>query len=317
MLLLDNFVHADLHPGNILVKFYKPTTGFVLRSIAASLFNSEPPIDPIKTSDADAVVSNLLSLRKAGSREAWAGALDQLQAEGYQPELVFLDAGLVTTLSEKNRQNFLELFRAIATFDGYRAGRLMVERSASPELAIEPETFALKMQHLVLSVKAKTFSLGQIRISDILSQVLRYVREHHVKMEGDFVNTVISVLLLEGIGRQLDPDMDLFKSALPILRQLGRHVTAKEAIAEGPRGNTGAMIKASLVVASGLIVLMHDAVLGVAGGERIHKRRDNQRRRPHQNRLVRVPASMPILKADQHNSGCRLIYNRKAAFGLA
>ncbi len=242
MLLLDNFVHADLHPGNILVKFYKPTTRFVLQSIAANLFNTAQPIDPVDEKDAEATVKLLQHLRK-GKQEEWRAALNALHKEGYQPELVFLDAGLVTTLGETDRRNFLDLFRAIATFDGYTAGKLMVERCRAPELALEPETFALKMQHLVLSVKAKTFSLGQIRISDILSEVLRMVREHHVKMEGDFVNTVISVLLLEGIGRQLDPGMDLFKSALPILRQLGRQVSAKEAIAELPGGNFGAMLK--------------------------------------------------------------------------
>jgi aarF domain-containing kinase len=309
MLLLDNFVHADLHPGNILVKFYKPTTGFVLKSIIASLFNSDPPIDPVNTSDAEEVVRNLVALRKRGNREEWSKALQALHADGYQPELVFLDAGLVTTLSEMNRRNFLDLFQAIATFDGYRAGQLMVSRSASPELAIDPETFALKMQHLVLSVKAKTFSLGQIRISDVLSQVLRFVREHHVKMEGEFVNTVISVLLLEGIGRQLDPDMDLFKSALPILRQLGRQVTAKEAIADGPAGTTGAMIKVrggedpfhSIFLVYFYILLpwknkpvetdnptirLFLTVLGVARGSRVDQCSGYQCGRAHQDRLV-------------------------------
>jgi len=92
-------------------------------------------------------------------------------------------------------------------------------------------------------VKRKTFSLGQIKISDILNDVLTAVRQHHVKMEGDFINTVISILLLEGIGRRLDPSLDLFKSALPILRQLGRQMTIQESIAHIPSGNFGAVLK--------------------------------------------------------------------------
>lgn len=115
----------------------------------------------------------------------------------------------------------------------------MIARSRSPELAIDPETFALKMQHLVLGVKRRTFSLGQIKISDLLSEVLRSVRVHHVKMEGDFVNTVISILLLEGIGRQLDPGLDLFASALPILRQLGGQMATREL----PSNDLGPLLK--------------------------------------------------------------------------
>jgi aarF domain-containing kinase len=87
--------------------------------------------------------------------------------------------------------------------------------------------------------------LAKLKISDILTDVLTAVRRHHVKLEGDFVNTVISILVLEGIGRQLDPDMDLFKSALPILRQLGRQLGTREAIAAVPKGNIWAMAKVS------------------------------------------------------------------------
>jgi aarF domain-containing kinase len=120
----------------------------------------------------------------------------------------------------------------------------MISRSRAPELAIDTEVFALKMQNLVLSVKRKTFSLGQIKISDILTDVLKAVREHHVKMEGDFVNTVISVLLLEGIGRRLDPELDLFKSALPILRQLGGTMAKEEGMKrQMPSGDLGALLK--------------------------------------------------------------------------
>ncbi|KAH7886139.1 hypothetical protein F5I97DRAFT_1877825 [Phlebopus sp. FC_14] len=240
MLLLDNFVHSDLHPGNIMIKFTRPpTTRDFLNNIYNSLF-SNGHIDQRPT-ESDEIVSRLRLLRH--SHQEWLEELKHIANRGYVPEIVFIDAGLITTLNATNRKNFLDLFRAVAEFDGYRAGQLMIERCRTPDLAIETETFALKMQHIVLSVKRKTFSLGQIKISDILTDVLKAVRQHHVKMEGDFINTVISILLLEGIGRQLDPNLDLFKSALPILRQLGRHMTAQESMTHLPSGNFGALLK--------------------------------------------------------------------------
>ena len=101
-----------------------------------------------------------------------------------------------------------------------KAGHLMCERCRQPDAVLDKEVFALKMQHLVLSVKSRTLALGNVKIGDILQQVLAMVRGHHVRLEGDFVNVVISILLLEGIGRSLNPDVDLLSSSLPILRQL-------------------------------------------------------------------------------------------------
>jgi aarF domain-containing kinase len=277
MLLLDNFVHSDLHPGNIMIKFYKPTTSFVLRNIVASIFNTAPPPDPSHShsqdAERDAIVSRLRPL--ISDPPTWRAELQKLFIDGYQPELVFIDTGLVTTLDANSRRNFLDLFRAVAEFDGYRAGRLMVERCRTPELAIDPETFALKIQHLVLNVKSKTFSLSKVKISDVLTDVLKAVRQHHVKMEADFINTVISVLLLEGIGRQLNPGLDLFKSSLPILRQLGRQMTAQESMKDLPGSNLGVMLKVCNLcnavyhlLASFFLPLFQD--LDMARGERAH-----------------------------------------------
>ncbi|KAI0639579.1 ABC1-domain-containing protein [Trametes polyzona] len=249
MLLLDNFVHSDLHPGNIMIKFTRPRNPQAEQSwtsILKRLTGTAPgvvdlPSPPAPAQSADDVVDRLRSL--AREPERWRAELERVQQEGWLPEIVFVDAGLVTTLNTVNRTNFIDLFRAVAEFDGYRAGTLMVERCRTPELAIDVETFALRMQHIVLNVKRKTFSLGQIKISDILTEVLKAVRKHHVKMEGDFVNTVISILLLEGIGRQLDPELDLFKSALPILRQLGRQMSTQETMTQLPSGDVGAFLK--------------------------------------------------------------------------
>ncbi|RMJ26887.1 Ubiquinone biosynthesis protein [Aspergillus sp. HF37] len=205
MLLIDNFVHADLHPGNIMVRFYQPS------ELDLSLRKHTRASDAPTAEEVDVTETTLAWLR---------------------PHLIN-QTQLATQLNDTNRRNFLDLFRAVAEFDGYRAGHLMVERSRQPEEVLDPEIFALKMQHLVLGVKSRTFALGRVKIGDVLSEVLAMVRGHHVRLEGDFVNVVISILLLEGIGRRLDPDLDLFKSALPILRQLGSGSTFLKSVRSG------------------------------------------------------------------------------------
>ena len=234
-----------------MVRFFKPKTSDYMAPFLSrfSSYKIEPETTvPTQSASANELVHTLSSI--AHDPEAWVARLEDLNTQGYEPQLIFIDAGLVTSLDTTNRRNFIDLFTAIAGFDGYRAGKLMIERCRTPQLAIDEETFALKMQHIVLSVKSKTFSLAKIKISDILTDVLTAVRQHHVKLEADFVNTVISVLLLEGIGRQLDPNMDLFKSALPILRQLGRQMGTREAMSAVPKGNIWAMAKVSFVNAN-------------------------------------------------------------------
>lgn len=219
MLLIDNFVHADLHPGNIMVRFYQT------RQPHLNL-RSRDDIKPEEQPDVtEQVLARLRPYRKKKDLAAWEAELSKIDAEGFRPQLIFIDTGLVTELNATNRKNFLDLFKAVAEFDGYKAGHLMCERCRQPDAVIDKEVFALKMQHLVISVKSRTLALGNVKIGDILQQVLDMVRGHHVRLEGDFVNVVISILLLEGIGRSLDPDLDLLSRSLPILRQLGAQNT--------------------------------------------------------------------------------------------
>src|SRR5437016_6547174 len=166
-------------------------------------------IDYNESEEQESLIATRRLQNVSHDKNQWLEELKRICNEGYQPQIIFLDTGLVTSLNKINRRNFLDLFTAVAEFDGYQAGRLMIDRWKTPELVVDGEIFALKMQHLVLNVKAKTFKLGKIKISDILTDVLRMVRNHHVKLEGDFVNVIISILLLEGIGRQMDPGMDL------------------------------------------------------------------------------------------------------------
>ncbi|OAD08241.1 hypothetical protein MUCCIDRAFT_151499 [Mucor lusitanicus CBS 277.49] len=224
MLIFYNFVHADLHPGNIMVEFYKPSAHHRLRVAWSKLLGRE------LKDDGESAVNRILAVKH--DPEAVQKELESLQREGYSPRLVFIDTGLVNELNDVNRRNFLDLFQAVAQFDGYRVGELMVERCRSPEAVIQPDVFALRMQNLILGLKQNTFHLGTVKIGNLLHETMNMVRSHHVKMEGDFINVVVSIMLLEGIGRQLNPDLDLFKNALPVLRDYSIKEGGKAALTE-------------------------------------------------------------------------------------
>lgn len=194
MLIIDDFIHADLHPGNVMIRFLK-TDRFGTKNVSSEqeTFQVVHRLRRLSRSEDPALVEELKSV-----------------LQEYTPQICFIDAGLVTELNKQNRVNFIALFNALARFDGYLAGELMIERSKTPETAIDKELFALKVEKLVTKVKKRTFTLGTVSIGDLLDQMLTMVRAHHVRMEGDFVSVVVAILLLEGIGRQLDPDLDLF-----------------------------------------------------------------------------------------------------------
>lgn len=196
MMILNNFVHADLHPGNVMIRFIDKSTNKINDSI----------IDQLNQNYGTPQFTN--TLRKA--------------LHSYIPQICFIDAGLVTELNNTSRINFIDLFQSLTRFDGYQAGKLMIERSRTPSSAIDPSGFSQKVQTLVTQIKIQTFSLGSISIGNLLNDMLSMVRQHHVKMEADFVSIVVAILLLEGVGRQLDPNLDLFESSIPLLSQYYR-----------------------------------------------------------------------------------------------
>lgn len=193
MMILNNFVHTDLHPGNIMV------CG--------------------KDKDSITNIQKLKSLSQEDPNFV-KGLSHFLKTKPIQ--ICLIDVGLVTELNSNNRTNFIDLFQALTKFDGILAGNLMIERSRTPQTAINPEEFTERVNKLIHGIKKQTFSLGNISIGGLLNEMLSMVRQHHVKMEPDFVSIVVAILLLEGVGRQLDPELDLFESSIPLLSRYYR-----------------------------------------------------------------------------------------------
>lgn len=177
MLLWDNFVHADLHPGNILVRFVDRR---------GNVAWTEGPDEEL---------------------------LRRVQRDQLIPQLVYLDTGLITTLSRRDRGNFNDLFMALVLHgDGYQAGRLIIERSPrGKETVKDPDGFCQCLDGLIrpLFREAASLDLRRLSLGPTLFRVFDLVREHQVLLDGSFTNLVMSFVCVEGLGRALSPDLNL------------------------------------------------------------------------------------------------------------
>jgi ubiquinone biosynthesis protein len=154
MVFLDGFVHADLHPGNILL------------------------------TDDDRVV--------------------------------LIDLGMVTEIPPDLMKVWVGTFIALSQNDGATAARLFY--------GYAPTVGATRYADFERDVSAHLGrlhgkSLGEVEIGEAVSGMMNILRRHQVQVDPSFTVVHIALLVAEGLGKQLDPDIDLVPLALPYLAQ--------------------------------------------------------------------------------------------------
>lgn len=153
----------------------------------------------------------------------------QLGEDGSKPKLVVLDTGLAVKMKAEDSRNFVDLLHAVAMKDGRRTATLMVERTPGDRSkVVDEEVFVEKVADLVDRVRGKGMSLGKYGLGDVLAQMLQLAYHHRVKLETSFVTVVTSIIVVEGLARQLDPDIDVIEAATPhLVRAAAAHVMGK------------------------------------------------------------------------------------------
>lgn len=143
-------------------------------------------------------------------------------------KIVFLDAGIATSLSPVDQRNLKDLFRAVLLNDGNTAGRLMVERAGyerCSQMEGGVEAFASGIQELVSEFhdrRKEGLTLGAVCIGSLLSRVLDLCRVYGVEIDPAMASIVLSTLVLEGLGRSLEPSLNLMDAAIPFVLGRGR-----------------------------------------------------------------------------------------------
>ena len=131
--------------------------------------------------------------------------------------------GLTESLSEQGKRNLRDLFTAVVLNNGKEAGKLMVERAKYERCSsIEGgvEAFSEGIDGIVQEFhnnRSQGLTLGAVKIGSLLANVLDLCRIHGVEIDPSMASIVISTVVLEGLGRSLNPNLNLFDFVIPLL----------------------------------------------------------------------------------------------------
>ncbi len=158
---VDNFFHADMHPGNIFVDVTDPEN----------------------------------------------------------PRYVAVDFGIVGTLSDEDKRYLAKNFLAFFNRDYRRVAQLHLDSGWVP-----PHVGIGDLEMAIRTVCEPNFSrpLKEISFGQILVRLFQTIRRFDFVIQPQLVLLQKTLLNIEGLGRQLYPDLDLWTTAKPFMEKAMR-----------------------------------------------------------------------------------------------
>ncbi len=137
-----------------------------------------------------------------------------------QPEsfgrYIALDFGIVGSLSEFDKNYLAQNFLAFFQRDYRRVARLHIESGWVP-----PNTREEELEGAIRAVCEPYFDrpLAEISLGQVLMRLFQTSRRFHVEIQPQLVLLQKTLLNVEGLGRQLYPQLDLWETAKPYLEK--------------------------------------------------------------------------------------------------
>jgi ubiquinone biosynthesis protein len=129
---------------------------------------------------------------------------------------ISLDFGIVGTLTEFDKEYLAQNFTAFFRRDYKRVAELHIESGWVPA-----STRVDELESAIRSVCEPYFDrpLKEISLGMVLMRLFQTSRRFNVEIQPQLVLLQKTLLNIEGLGRQLDPELDLWNSAKPFLEQ--------------------------------------------------------------------------------------------------
>lgn len=185
MLVLDNFMHADLHPGNILLA-YTDEDHHLLPTTGIKRFDKRHTIALVD--------AGMVAILTADQREHFIGLLEAI-GEG--------DARFAV--------------QCILNFSSHLHAEDNNNNTNNPKASIMMmKEFEEEMQRLFQEV-ARGYHTN-VDIGLVLKGILSLVQHYHITIDANYATLVMNVLCLDSMAKALLPSYNVLDAAKPFLR---------------------------------------------------------------------------------------------------
>lgn len=150
------------------------------------------------------------------------------------PRYAAVDFGIVGTLSAEDRRYLAENFLAFFDRDYHRIAKLHVDSGWVPE-----GTRVDELESAVRTVCEPIFQkpLSEISFAQLLMRLFRVAQRFDVEVQPQMILLHKTLFNIEGLGRELYPELDLWKTAQPVLRRWMAEQVGPQAIIKDVREN--------------------------------------------------------------------------------
>ncbi len=144
------------------------------------------------------------------------GNIFVMHADPERPKYAAVDFGIVGTLSPEDQRYLAENFLAFFDRDYFRIAKLHIDSGWVP-----PGTRVDKLETAVRTVCEPIFNkpLSEISFAQVLMRLFRVAQRFDVEIQPQMILLHKTLFNIEGLGRQLYPQLDLWKTAHPVLRR--------------------------------------------------------------------------------------------------
>jgi ubiquinone biosynthesis protein len=127
-----------------------------------------------------------------------------------------LDFGTVGYLDARDKANLIRLYIAIIQFDSVaiveQLIRMGVADATVDEHSLERDLRQLLRRYMGLPLK-------DISASELLGEIQPIIYEYRLRVPADYWLLIKTLVIMEGVGKQLAPDFDVFEESQPYVRR--------------------------------------------------------------------------------------------------